>query len=548
MPGWPVPVSFCAEKEAGMIEFTPERDQSNWRTAESAAEGHDVSAGSDGNGRRLTAVILCCIAALSVGIGCWSVFRTTGAGESAAAEANLNLGGRITDRIDDVNDALEDQDKLLRETQQLVQNSESHYEEIGRVLEEIQSQIDAFEQVSGLETSGTSGGNGREVSAELTTPVSGEIDSEARAELSGAVDRLNTQIRGLIQKTNQAKESSAVLEAELQEAQRTASAERKDFAGASQNQAKELDSSLSTMRESLNSRYQTYRRDYEALNQALTGFKTSLVGMIEEFEAKDGAQYQSLTALLSSTGAAVTDSVDTHQREISALLGREQEQLADVLRDGTREIVETQQESFSVLEEHLASLTQMEEELGEKYSSDHTEHTQYLEQILSKSNYTAEQTDALLAAFQTYQETEEGRNDAWIQLTDRITQLTDLVGKMEQGMESVLLVESDSRKMLIAALREKQVVLDDSATFEDIRDGILSIASADPTLSEESGEHPEGRRNATGQQAAEKMDAEGGDHAAKDDSSDIRASEYSGKAKGYLEQGNVSALLSRGSR
>lgn len=530
------------------MDYTPEHGHGNWNTAENTGCENDMSLVSNGNGRRLTAVILCCIAAVSVGIGCWAVFRTTGAGESAAAEANLNLGGRITDRIDDVNDTLEEQDKLLRETQQMVQNSEKHYEEISRSLEEIQSQIDAYEEVSGLDTSEMSAGSGRGVSAEQAAPVSGEIDYEARTELSGAVDRLNTQIRDLIQKTNQAKESSAALEAELQEAQRTASAERKDYAGESQNQVKELDSSLSAMRESLNSRYQNYRRDYEALNQALAGFKASLGGMIEEFEVKEGAQYQNLTALLSSTGAAITNSVDTHQREISALIGREQEQLADVLQDGTREIIASQDESFSALEEYLASLTQMEEELEETYRSDQTEHAKYLEQILEKSNHTAEQADVILAAFQTYQETEAGRNDEWDQLTDRITQLTDLVGKMERGMESVLLVESDSRKMLIAALREKQVVLDDSATFEEIRDGILSIPSGTSSLSDDNEGTLEEEQTGADQRTAEKTGMERKEPAPKNDFSDGRFSEDSGKAKGYLEQGNVSDLLSRDDR
>lgn len=189
----------------------------------------------------------------------------------------------------------------------------------------------------------------------------------------------------------------------------------------------------------------------------------------------------------------------------------------------------------------------MEEELEETYRSDQTEHAKYLEQILEKSNHTAEQADVILAAVQTYQETEAGRNDEWDQLTDRITQLTDLVGKMERGMESVLLVESDSRKMLIAALREKQVVLDDSATFEEIRDGILSIPSGTSSLSDDNEGTLEEQTGAD-QRTAEKTGMERKEPAPKNDFSDGRFSEDSGKAKGYLEQGNVSDLLSRDDR
>lgn len=516
----------CCQRTGGRMNYFPQEDGDREQEKTEQRFNWSVAAG---------AVIL---TAVSVGFGAWGLWRATEAGQTAAAEADLNIGGRITDRLDDMSGTLEDNGRTLEETRKLASGSQEHYEEILNTLTQIGEQLDAYEN-SLEEDSG-------EISGEIVTEapvVSAEVysrtdNSRESEEIHSAVSDLKTQISSLEEQARKAQEESSSLLKEIEKQQ----AEDSGRLGEAESRDSALQSDVRTVSDSIRTRYQTLKSDNEALSQSLTALKTSISGMIEEYETKDGARYQSLTALLSSTGAAITGSVDNHEEELRRLIAEGQSSMTAALENGTEEILVRQQESLAEVSERLTGLNDIQEQQRLEAAAFREAADDSFSIILEKTSHNEEsilrQEEILTRQEESLGRMEERIGTGQAAAEQSLAELAESMEDLKNGFASVLLAESDSRKMLIAALRQKGVELSEDATFLEIRDGILSISAVESSA-EKRGNGTEKTEAVSDADSTEK----GSGGIAVNTGSTGKSSIREKNSDSYLNQSNVRQLL-----
>ena len=267
-----------------------------------ATGGKRGKAGRTSSGRKISTRPLLVGCMLFLGIaaagGCWLIYRTGGKTAGAAAEMNMDVGGRITDRLDDVDSSLEENTKLLKDTADFVDSSNAKYDEIKSSLQAIRDQLTEYQSIIG-EDGGT--GEAAENSGLSTVEVGGAESAEIAYETGRDSEErdVSASIASILAKTEEALQK-------IEDSRRESSEKKME--------------TIATQRE------------FEALEKEIKDASASEEELLKQVRAKE-QESKELDAQCEAKSAelkAQQEQVDTESAKIESVTSEKQARLADL--------------------------------------------------------------------------------------------------------------------------------------------------------------------------------------------------------------------------
>ena len=307
-----------------------------------ATGGKRGKAGRTSSGRKISTRPLLVGCMLFLGIaaagGCWLIYRTGGKTAGAAAEMNMDVGGRITDRLDDVDSSLEENTKLLKDTADFVDSSNAKYDEIKSSLQAIRDQLTEYQSTIG-EDGGT--GEAAENSGLSTVEVGGAESAEIAYETGRDSEErdVSASIASILAKTEEALQK-------IEDSRRESS-----------EMLTMLETKQSTSAEDLKTAADEYYEGVLAKNQELESSLDELQSSMEEarrgFETKQGKYYSGLVSILDETGNDLKSRTDSSEKAIKEMLSANLSSLT--------ESVNGLSSQYSAVSRQISSLSEKED-------------------------------------------------------------------------------------------------------------------------------------------------------------------------------------------